>query len=407
MHMTRANKAFPLSGGFSVIELIIAMALFAIVIVSASNIFIPVIGQSKQQSRITETQMEGIIGLDILRRDIEGAGYGIPWNAIGADDTDGDGNVWEHLPNYAEALSDTSATVDPSLYNDATRDADGDGLIGEAPRGILSGDNLGINNSDYLVIKSVSVASSSVNDAAHKWTSILTGNEPKEWNNLDEDINDNDLVTVMRPVASGDRFKELIVANAGGGLSFFTAFSQTAFPPEFSPFQPNENFLIFGVSSTADSLRMPFNRADYFIGPGAPARCAPNTGVLFKAALNHDSAAAPGSNGRLAVPAQAILDCVADFQVVYGLDTDGDQAIDTQQDDVSGMEAEVIRAQVKNVSVFILAHEGQVDTYYTYDGPDDVALGNSLIKLSDTAGADWDHYRWKIYTLILKTENLE
>ncbi|MGW8273093.1 MAG: PilW family protein, partial [Thermodesulfovibrionales bacterium] len=271
MYLTRENKTCLSSGGFSMIELIVAMALFAMVIVAASNVFIPVIGQSKQQSRITETQMEGIIGLDILRRDIEGAGYGIPWNAIGAEDTDGDGNVWEHLPNYAEALPDTSATVDPALFNDATRDTDGDGLIGEAPRGILSGDNVGLNNSDYLVIKSVSVASSSLNIAAHKWTSILSGNDPKQWNSLDEDLDDNDLVTVMRPVASGNKFKELIVADEGAGLRFFTAFTQNAFPAEFAPFQPNETFLIFGVSSTADSLRMPFNRADFFIAPGAPA----------------------------------------------------------------------------------------------------------------------------------------
>ena len=121
---------------------------------------------------------------------------------------------------------------------------------------------------------------------------------------------------------------------------------------------------------------MPFNRADYFISKIdesgnniVPKRCAADTGVLVKATVNH-------SDGTFTY--LPLLDCVADMQVIYCLDTTGDGrcdtlhadpatgTIDSYSDDLTALTAQTIREQVKQVRVYILAHEGQKDTTFTY-----------------------------------------
>ena len=62
--------------GFTMTELLITMTIFVFAIAAISNIFVPLLTQFKQQSRLAETQIEGAVGLDILRRDLEQAGFG-------------------------------------------------------------------------------------------------------------------------------------------------------------------------------------------------------------------------------------------------------------------------------------------------------------------------------------------
>ncbi len=99
--------------GFTLIELMIAMVVFMFVIVAATGIFIPLVSQFKQQSKITETNIEGIVGLELLRGDLEQAGFGLP--LYFQDDT---------KINYAEAANDPA-----NKYNDVPADA---------PRAIVS-----------------------------------------------------------------------------------------------------------------------------------------------------------------------------------------------------------------------------------------------------------------------------
>jgi hypothetical protein len=140
-----------------------------------------------------------------------------------------------------------------------------------------------------------------------------------------------------------------------------------------------------------------------------PERCAPNTGVLVKAMMNHD---ATGTYTYM-----PLLDCALDFQVVYGLDIDDDGDFevgvggDTYSDDISALTEEDIREQVKLVRVYVLAHEGQIDTTYTYpsttvDVGGDVGMGRT-VNLSTAVGTTWDNYRWKLYTIVLRPLNLE
>jgi prepilin-type N-terminal cleavage/methylation domain-containing protein len=382
--------------GFSMVELLIAMAVFVLTIVAATTIFVPLLTQFKQQSKAAETQIESVVGLEILRRDIAQAGFGVPWN----------------IP---AAVSYNESTGVAAAYNDCSGSTSCN-----PPRAILSGNGVSfaniVNGSDYLVIKATTVA---MNNAAAKWTDIsaLAGGAFKirTWGSSVEDLCPNascstpDNVIVIIPSRGGSN--QRILVNNGAG--FTAQFDSSAFPPAYAPATPGDVYLIYGVNaSTSGPLRMPFNRADYYVSTspptGVPARCAPNTGVLVKSVLNNDAAGTYSTT--------PLLDCVADMQVVYGLDNDSDGFFvpgtggDGYQDDITALSAQQIRNQVKEVRVYILAHEGQKDATYTYPNNsvivgEDLGLGRTF-NLQSAIGTGWQNYRWKVYELIVKTRNL-
>ncbi len=409
--------------GFALIELLIAALLFVFVMAAASNVFTALLTQFKQQSKIGETNIEGIIGLEILRQDLINAGYGLPRNIIGVDDSDGDGNFWEHLPNYDEAISNGSP--DPAAFNDATKNLDGDTNAGEQPRALVSGDNVtfsGPNNvldgSDYLVIKSINIAD---DEACRKWTTLKVGDVKKTWNPAFENLQNSDRVIVLSPGGIETNLMSLVVSSSG---NYYTTYGSTS---DYAPLSDNEARTIYGISSTSDP-RMPFNRADYFIrrfdsggNNITPQKCAPNTGVLFKAVLNHSD----GTFQNL-LP---LLDCVADMQVIYRFDMDQDGVIKTASNadgsmiaDIDGGEgatvetvqnalnsAAVMKNVLKEIRVYILAHEGQKDLNFSYPSSTitvgEYGLGRNF-NLSNNIGAEYKYYRWKVFTIVVSPLNL-
>jgi type II secretory pathway pseudopilin PulG len=386
-------------GGFTLLELMITMIMFIIVIASVSSIFLGLVNQFKQQSKIAETSLEGLTGLEILRQDLEQTGYGLPQNVTGIADGDGDGNLWDELPNYLEATGAASA------YNDAPQNA---------PRAIFSGNNIGFNNSDYLVIKSTYVAR---NDASKKWTTLRTVGT-RTWVPDRENVNKNDDGTLNNNVrvitiapGSTDANSQTLVS---GAAAFSTTFASVTAAP-WQPTDPNETRLVYGIDPSTN-LRMPFNRADYFISnANVPLRCAPGAGVLVKAVVSHDDgdfdSDEDGTDDFM-----PLLDCVADMQVVYRFDINDDGLIDNNTDNLATLndtngngiiEAQEIREQVREVRVYILGHEGQRDPNYTYPNNSitvgEFGLGNNF----DLTGiANYQNYRWKIYTIVVNPNNL-
>jgi hypothetical protein len=344
--------------------------------------------QFKQQSKIAESNIEGLVGLETLRRDIEQAGFGLPW-VIPADVA------------YNEATSG---------YNDCSGTAPCN-----PPRAILSGNGAGINRSDELIIKATSVAT---NDAAMRWTYVVVtggGVSVNTWG-----VSGEDLIAGYRAIAliptRGENNQRILVTNETDNTKYSITFANP-FPPAYSPTLQNDLYLVYGVDPDTN-LRMPFNRADYYIrnvaGTTIPPRCAKgttaaeNTGVLMKSVINH----ANGNRG----PGMPLLDCVADMQVIYRLDRDGDGNIDSETDilnDLAGtpLTAQQIREQMKEVRVYILAHEGQKDLNYTYPNNTvdvgEFGLGSVGANAFDlTTITDWQNYRWKVYRLVVKPNNL-
>jgi hypothetical protein len=375
--------------GFSLVDLMITMVVFVFFIAAASQVFTGLLTQFKQQSKMAETNIEGMVGLEILRQDIEGAGYGLPWFGLIA---------------YSEADGD------PYSLNDSTTTA--------APRAVLSknsatftGSNNIFDGSDYLVIKAVNVGR---NDACQKWTTLSSVSPyVRTWTPATENLSNTDRVIVLRP-GSTDADARTLVVNVS---AFSTTYSGVSSTP-WRPTDPAETRLVYGVDPDTD-LRMPFNRADYFISnANVPERCAPNTGVLEKATVNQNG------GGFTYLP---LLDCVADMQVIYGLDTNEDGSFDplndpadVYSDDITTapLTAQQIRKRVKQVRVYILSHEGQRDATYTYC-PSSAAscstafpvgefgLGSPFDLTTKIGDPDYKYYRWKLYTIVVTPHNLE
>lgn len=368
--------------GFTLVELLISMVVFVLVIVAASNIFVGILGQFKQQSKIAESNIEGLIGLQMLKSDVEQAGFGLPWDLGTA--------------TYSEAVNDGATPWDDTLFNDSTANP---------PRPIVFGDgavitNPPLNSSDVLVVKATSVGTAR---AAQRWNHItntgVTNNPPISW--TPDTPNDNpvngDNVIVIMPV-SGSRLRELV----SGGGAFFTDFNTSlgSFDDAFEPTAMSyETHLVYGVNDGSVALRMPFNRADFYVrrpATGMPTHCSTDagTGILYKATVDHNG------GGLTELP---ILDCVREMRVVFGRDTNNDGSSDTFGALPTTLTAEDTRNQLREVRIYILAHEGQRDATYTSPAlitAIDPDVGTTIS--FDAAAAGLQNFRWKVYTIIAK-----
>jgi len=418
--------------GFTLIELMVALVVFGIAIAAATSSFIPLVGHFTQQGKIAETQMESEMSLEVLREDVEHAGYGLPVFVRNAD--------WPDLLGYDEAVDEPA-----SKYNDADTSTG----VFVAPRAFVLGNNVGdetiatsggINDSDYLVIRSAMVRK--FQDAG-RWTYVTWDKDTNEiilheW--LDEGgahdearnfSEPNAKLIFMRTVKGDDT--RILVANTDDNSFYSLAEpfindvnNKTANP--FYPPDPLVTHVAYAVGSADDvSLRMPFNRADYYISTaGVPRRCAPHTGVLMKAVLQQNRG--NGLDGKFST-FMPLFDCVADMQIVFGLDMDENSTIGTYTDGETVWDegegksiaeaqatlddAELLWKQLREVRIYILAHEGQRDPGFSYTAPLDppgINVGEfgcgHEFKLTNIGVPEYRYYRWKVYTMILKPENL-
>ncbi len=331
--------------GFTLIELMITMLIAVIVLGGAASLFGTVLTLYKQQGKIAEAGMDRLVGLEILRKDIEHAGYGLPWG-------------FQSGIAYNEAAS--------GLLNDAPS---------SVPRAILASTNTGLNGSDRLIIKSARVGK---DETGTHWALLSPGGVTRTWTPDPPFVNlrNTDRVTVLTMGVTDDTRRSLVFS----GANWYTTFLNRA---SFAPTNPGETRVIYGIDNSTN-LRMPFNRAEYYIDSALrPERCAPNTGVLVKSVVRQ-------SDGTLDTPLP-LLDCVADIQVMFDRDIDNNGAIEDSDDDITLLSADQIRDQLKTVRVVILAHEGQRDPAYTHPTSSMVVAGHPV--------AVDVRYRWRLYTL--------
>ena len=258
--------------------------------------------------------------------------------------------------------------------------------------------------SDYFVIKSAHAAT---NTAAGKNTRLTSDGNVRTWSLYTDDLEDSDRVIVISPGSTNSDFRSLVVT----GGSFNTAKINVS---SFAPADNTDVRLVYGISNAnaTNALLAPFNRTDYYISAANAPHCANGTGVLVKATLDQ-------ATGAFTV--MPILDCVADLQVIYGMDNDEDGDFesgvggDAYTTTLAGLTSLQIRTRVKEVQVYILAHEGQKDTNFTFNN----FTGGGSICHSRKISGPWTqfrsfinsrprytNYRWKVYTLSVQTDNL-
>lgn len=359
--------------GFSLLELVIVMGIFVIVIFAASQMFVSILFDFKQQGKIAVSNIEGIVGLEMMRRDIEHAGYGLFLS-------------WQSgIPiNYIEVAAGNAAGA---ALNDAPTGV---------PRPIVIGPDAGHNQSDRLAVKAVNV---SANNSSERWTYLY--NAPTlsthSWTPASENIPLSDFVIVTFPVDTVQRY---LVTLSTLSTAFTTSYANIL---SFNNAPGGASFVYSVDPNTAP--RMPFNRADFYIASYTtrPATCAQGTGVLYKAVVDH----ATGNYK----PIMPLLDCVADMEVAYRYVGHSDGLAD----DISqtGPADATTANRIREVRVYILAQEGQKDRNYAYPvqkprvGDAGGVMGTTGKEFDLGAYiTDWQNYRWKLYTLVVKTINL-
>jgi prepilin-type N-terminal cleavage/methylation domain-containing protein len=345
------------ASGFTLLEVLITIVILFVVMDAVMLFFLNVMGEFRRQSKVTETGVETVIGLEIMRKDIEGAGYGLPWNA---------------LPSYSEATGLTDA-------NDTS---------GTAPRAIVNVDGGGLNGSDVLVVKSVSVGT---DNACRKWTTLQSGDVKRVWNDTLLDFLPTDQVLVIGTGVDASiqrRYMGTAAFNATAGLA-----------PSAQSVR-----LVHGLTDGA-TPRMPFNRAEYFIDTtNVPALCAPGTGVLVKSVIVNSTAGGGGGRGEL-LP---LLDCVLDFQVAFGINTVGTGATVDSVVGVTDNTAEQLRLRLRDVRISVLAQEGAKDDRYTHPEAT-VFVGDNTTGGAVGASDDLStlrNYRWKVHTIVVRPSSM-
>ena len=333
--------------GMTLIELLVGMAVGLVVLGLVSKTFISVIRPQSQQKKIAEANIDKAIGLEVLRKDIEMAGFGLPWDLNG------------HA--YTEAASDSSYTPDPQNFND----------VGNPPKAFSFSDNANPTNpsSDVLVIRSS--AACMTDPVTQRWGYVVSGGS---YQSLSPDSTASGYFGIM------DTDKKLI------------QYTSTSFP------DPGAGNVYFAFGLSSGTPRMPFNRVDYHLeSKGVPARCCSGTYELYRSEIDQ------GTGSR---DDQPILDCVKDFQVAFGLDTDGDGLVDSWASSVPSS-ASSVRNQVKQVRVFAAYQEGQFDRGYTHNAGTITLGDNNTGNLSSfILQGDEVHYRWKVLRLVVNPINL-
>lgn len=409
--------------GFTLVELLVSITIVMVIMAVAVAAYMKLLQGYKTGAKASENYISDLCGLELLRQDIEMAGYGLPLNLNGN--------------SYNEAV----AAVTPTTLNDS----------GNPPRAFAMSNNTGQNGSDILAIKS-SIAD--INNASKKWSMIpwsTTTFQVKAWGGATLDPNADFTST------EGDSF--IILDNggalqpAGGGVGFTTytfngntptsGYYQNTSNGTALPTPPNNQsvFFLYGIDTNAGVHRMPFNRVDYYLDRVTgqfPSSCA-DSYTLYRGTIIQTGASAGNRTST------AVLDCVRDFQVAFGLDTNNDGAVDTWVADLINPQAGVTpvqtaadeRTKVREVRIFILYHEGtgdvtdkagfrfsgtlnlsDQDIAHSLDSVNYPAPPNNFKTLSSgaltgtpdlssftPAGSD-RQYKWKVLELSIKPMNL-
>ena len=405
--------------GYTLIELVVVLLIFTVVLAMAGASFNAVLSQSSRLAKSEESNIAGVIGLELLRHDLNQLGFGLPTEPATVS--------WfgEAAEGSASALLNDPPSGPPRPVAALERSAAGC-LSATSDHPDDQGYTL-VPCSDYLALKATNLG---LAPAAQRWT-YLNGVTPNAWRSPGDNPVDNDAVVVLgSSFAAGANSVALVPTLAG---SFYYQFnSASAFANLSSQAFPLAG--IYGVGT--GTLRMPFNRADYFVArPPAAAQmsagCAPGTGVLYRAVVNQ-------GDGRLTY--YPLLDCVASMQVVFGWQTDGNgtrtwsnadgstalglasdltQALLPAANSSSSAAATNIRNNLKVVKVYLLAQSGGLDPGYTSPSPIQVGMQpgendrsegsfstNSATYSYDINAAGWRHYRWKVYRIIVAPKNL-
>jgi len=317
--------------GFTLIEVLVTMIIVSVVISVSYYTFNQLLKNIRTEGHTVEATMDKIVGLELIRLDIEHAGYGIS--------------------------NDETCPVVRWRNSDDTCDSvtDGDNLI---LRSTLNNTNL--KTFGWLVIDC---------ESGDNWSDHIVLDQRK-----DSSVNDLVLLDYRHQYAFTANGTSTSCPNSGNFIGF--PFDDTG-----------ANACLGGQTCT---------RVVYTLSQSQPLEsCQGDTRNLLRKVGN--------GNG---VP---VLNCVADWDVRFWLDTDGDGSADTVTSGASlPADASTVRNQLKAISIFALVQEGYYDPKYQFDGNVTVDDGNGGdVTLTFPAGCtSCRNYHWKVIKLTTRCMDL-
>jgi type II secretory pathway pseudopilin PulG len=383
--------------GFTLVELVVVMGIFIGILLISATAFDNILKGARRETKQAESQVADIVGLELLRIDLEQAGYGLPTS-------------YQQSITYSEAVSASGVPI--TGKNPADLNVPSSSTL--PPRPLAGGtDNTYLNDSDYLVVRSTVAAR---NPAAQKWTYVITGSNPVASDVSSENFTSGESRIVLRPVFKPTYGNELVMQSATAFYGYSTSSAVANHIRNFYPVEPTEKRIIYGLTDAGVTPRMPFNRADYYIRTPSvagqlPQRCAPHTGILYKGIVSNTTASGGGEITEI-----PLMDCVADFQVVFGMDNSGDDGVVDNYVDVDDLQALTVsemRQRVKEVWAFVLTHEGGGDKNYSYPNST-ILVGETIwgtarghdFDLQNVIQGNWRNYRWRVHKIMVRPKNL-
>ncbi len=295
-----------LSGGFTIVELLVTMTIVSSVMAIAYYAYTRLSSNISSEYASIETAMDKIVGLELLRLDVEHAGFGVAYD---------ESNLpiqWSSSPNTLILRS--------TLNNSKTMTQGW--LMADCVRGSL-------------------------------WTSCITLDERKDTTN-----------------------NSIVFLNYQGNLAF-SANSSTLCPI-------NAHFIGYPVDTTISNgcINQVCTQIRYRLSSNQPlSQCALGTSNLLRQV-----------GGGSGVP---IINCVADWEVRFGLDTDGDGTFD-----VDAMPASLPatrqsqRSQVKYIAIYLLVQSGRYDPNFNFGN--NITLSNGITLSFPLSCSKCPNYRWKV-----------
>lgn len=415
--------------GFTLIEVLVTMVLFLTVLIIASNAFNLIVSKASSTSKMEESNIEGVIGLEVMRHDLAQMGFGLPWG-FSKKNSVTPADLVDSSISYSEATHALGAELNDSSATNSNPDSSSP--YSKVPRALVGFAGFGNYTTDYLAIKGTAVGRTK---SAQRWTYIPFHNySASPWESRPVTMSSSSpqsgdrvifINSNVNDIANKDH--RLIVDPANTG-EFSVNYSSIV--SWYLPLDDTSTYMVYGVDDS--TLRMPFNRTDFFVGTSTgviPPFCAPRTGVLYKGTINQSD----GAYNYL-----PLLDCVADMQVVLGWDvsddgragevnaystlpkkSDGSLSATPADASVAIKEwfksAKGLREHLKVIKIYILAQEGKYDRAYTAPSTS-IRVGPSLSDIQENNGLSpvktyvltepQTHYRWKLYRIVVRPKNL-
>ncbi len=349
----------------TLIELLIALVIVILVLAAAFWSFARLFQGFKSQTKVSEAHISSIIAFELLRKDLEMAGFGVPYNCSGI--------------TFSEAAPSTSPPPDPSTYNVTP--------LNVTPFTLDDNGNPA-GNSDYLVIRA---AFSPYDGETTKWAYFKAENGTCPLTFGDGPFSENTNVVVED---GEDNLRAIQTSGTNWRFRITSASSLNTCPDCMTD---QHFYLVYGIASdndTSPDIRAPFNRVDYYLATptgGLPARCSSTTYELYRAQMNHKD----GTLNR-----QPVLDCARDFQVAFKIDASWNSTLS------SVTSASDQKEKIKEVRVFVLYQEGQKEREEVSNGT--ITLGDSDTGALSTFTPTGDerHYRWRVKEISVKPMNL-